>query len=297
MSPIIEFEGVSKSFGSTRALDGLDLRIEPGQVHAFLGPNGAGKTTTLRILLGALRADSGTARVFDLDPWADATVVHRRLAYVPGDVALWPNLTGAQVINLIGELRGGLDAHVRDGLVAEFELDTTKKCRTYSKGNRQKVALIAALASAAELYLLDEPTSGLDPLMEAIFQRHVRRLRDSGATILLSSHILSEAERLCDSVSIIRDGRMVDSGSLADMRHLHRTKVSADLDVIPPSVTSMVDAQDLVVDGHHLEVSVDPTRLGQLMSELSRAGIRSLTCEPPSLEQLFLSHYASEPSG
>ena len=294
---IIEFDSVTKSFGSTRALDGLDLRVERGQVHAFLGPNGAGKTTTLRILLGALRADSGTPRVFDLDPWADATGIHRRLAYVPGDVALWPNLTGAQVIDLIGELRGGLDADVRDGLIDEFELDTSKKCRTYSKGNRQKVALIAALASTAELYLLDEPTSGLDPLMEAVFQRHVRRLREDGATILLSSHILSEAERLCDSVSIIRDGRMVDSGSLAAMRHLHRTKVSADLEVIPASLASIVDAEDLNVDGLHVDASVDPTRLGELMRELSLAGIRSLTCEPPSLEQLFLSHYSAEPSG
>src|ERR1700757_374949 len=229
MTGAIEIIGLRKAFGRTRALDGLDLSVSPGEVHGFLGPNGAGKTTTIRILLGLLRADGGTARLLDGDPWRDATTLHRRLAYVPGDVTLWPNLSGGEIIDLLGRLRGGIDAKRKDELLERFELDPAKKSRAYSKGNRQKVALVAALASGAELLILDEPTSGLDPLMEAAFREAVEDLARNGTTVLLSSHILSEVEALCDRVTIIRAGKTVESGALADLRHLTRTSISAEL--------------------------------------------------------------------
>src|SRR4029453_17030383 len=227
MTTAIDVSGLTKSFGRTRALDGLDLTVTTGEVHGFLGPNGAGKSTTLRVLLGLLRADGGSARLLGGDPWRDAVALHGRLAYVPGDVTLWPNLTGGEVIDLLGRLRGGLNAKRRAELLERFELDPTKKGRAYSKGNRQKVALIAALASDAELLILDEPTSGLDPLMEEVFRRCVQDEREHGRTVLLSSHILAEVEALCDRVSIIRDGKTVESGSLQDLRHLTRTTIEA----------------------------------------------------------------------
>ena len=229
MTAAIEVAGLVKNFGQTRALDGLDLTVAHGEVHGFLGPNGAGKTTTLRILLGLLRADAGTARLLGGDPWREATTLHRRIAYVPGDVTLWPNLSGGEVIDLLGRLRGGLDRERKDLLLKRFDLDPTRKSRAYSKGNRQKVALIAALASGAELLILDEPTSGLDPLMEAAFREAIEDLRQNGTTVLLSSHILSEVEALCDRVTIIRAGRTVESGALADLRHLTRTSIDAEL--------------------------------------------------------------------
>ena len=226
MSDAIDVAGLRKAYGKVVALDGLDLGVAGGEVHGFLGPNGAGKTTTIRILLGLLRSDGGSARLLGGDPWADATELHRRLAYVPGDVSLWPNFTGGEVIDLLGRLRGGLDPARRASLVERFELDPTVRARAYSKGNRQKVALIAALASGVELLLLDEPTAGLDPLMEAAFRACVEEERDRGRTVLLSSHILSEVEALCDRVTIIRRGRTVESGSLADLRHLTRTSIA-----------------------------------------------------------------------
>ncbi|MGA5199927.1 ABC transporter ATP-binding protein, partial [Streptomyces exfoliatus] len=222
-APAIRVDGLHKSFGRTRALDGLDLTVETGEVHGFLGPNGAGKSTTIRVLLGLLRADRGTARLLGGDPWHDAVALHRRIAYVPGDVTLWRNLSGGEVIDLYGRLRGGLDGARRAELLERFELDPTKKGRTYSKGNRQKVALVAAFASDVDLLILDEPTSGLDPLMEEVFQTCVAEERDRGRTVLLSSHVLSEVEALCDRVSIIRKGRTVESGSLGELRHLTRT--------------------------------------------------------------------------
>jgi ABC-2 type transport system ATP-binding protein len=228
MTTAIEVSGLVKTFGRTRALDGLDLSVATGEVHGFLGPNGSGKSTTIRVLLGMLRADSGRAVLFGGDPWADAVALHRRLAYVPGDVTLWPNLSGGEVIDLLGHLRGGLDRHRRDQLLERFELDPTKKGRTYSKGNRQKVALVAALASDAELLILDEPTSGLDPLMEAVFQDTIKELTQDGRTVLLSSHILAEVEALCDRVSIIRLGRTVESGTLTELRHLTRTSIAVE---------------------------------------------------------------------
>src|ERR1700733_10264399 len=229
MTEAIAVSGLRKSYGKTVALDGLDLSVAEGEVHGFLGPNGSGKTTTIRVLLGLLRADGGSARLLGGDPWRDATALHRRLAYVPGDVTLWPNFTGGEVIDLLGRLRGGLDAKRRASLLERFDLDPAKKARAYSKGNRQKVALISALASDVELLILDEPTSGLDPLMEAVFRGCVEEERRQGRTVLLSSHILSEVEALCDRVTIIRAGRTVETGTLAGLRHLTRTSISADL--------------------------------------------------------------------
>src|SRR6266542_6203341 len=235
----IAVSGLVKNFGPTRALDGLDLTVNTGEVHGFLGPNGAGKTTTIRVLLGLLRADAGEARLLGGDPWRDATGLHRRLAYVPGDVTLWPSLSGGEVIDLLGRLRGGLDPKRRASLLEKFELDPTKKGRAYSKGNRQKVALIAALASDVELLLLDEPTAGLDPLMEEIFRECIEEERRQGRTVLLSSHILAEVEALCDRVSIIRSGRTVESGTLADLRHLTRTSISAELAQPPTGLADL----------------------------------------------------------
>jgi len=294
MTAAIDIAGLRKSYGKTVALDGLDLTVTQGEVHGFLGPNGAGKTTTIRILLGLLRADGGTARLLGGDPWTEATGLHRRLAYVPGDVSLWPNFTGGEVIDLLGRLRGGLDAGRRSSLLERFELDPTIKARAYSKGNRQKVALIAALASDVELLLLDEPTAGLDPLMEASFRTCIEDERQRGRTVLLSSHILSEVEALCDRVTIIRLGRAVESGSLADLRHLTRTSISAELAGPPDGLDQLPGVHALDVEGNRVTCEVDTDKLDGLLRRLSAAGVRSLTSQPPTLEELFLRHYAGD---
>jgi ABC-2 type transport system ATP-binding protein len=287
-----------KTFGRTRALDGLDLTVRTGEVHGFLGPNGSGKSTTIRILLGLLRADAGTARLLGGDPWRDVTDLHRRLAYVPGDVVLWPNLTGGEVIDLLGRLRGGHDPRRKAELLERFELDPKKKGRAYSKGNRQKVALVAAFASDAELLILDEPTSGLDPLMEEVFQRCVEEERERGRTVLLSSHILSEVEALCDRVSIIRKGRTVETGTLADLRHLTRTSISAELASPPDGLTDLPGVHDPDVQGTRVRLEVDTDKLDEVLKHLTHAGVRSLTSTPPTLEELFLRHYEDEaPAG
>ena len=288
----IEVAGLVKAFGRTRALDGLDLSVDVGEVHGFLGPNGAGKSTTIRILLGLLRADGGTARLLGGDPWRDAAQLHRRLAYVPGDVALWPNLTGGEVIDLLGRLRGGLNARRRAELLERFELDPTKKGRAYSKGNRQKVALVAALASDVELLILDEPTSGLDPLMEEAFRECITAERSSGRTVLLSSHILSEVEALCDRVSIIRDGRTVESGSLPELRHLTRTSIDAELSRPADGIGALPGVHGFTEEGGRVRFQVDSDRLDAVLAALAGAGVRSLTSQPPTLEELFLRHYA-----
>ena len=287
----ISVSGLVKTFGRTRALDGLDLSVRSGEVHGFLGPNGAGKSTTLRVLLGLIRADSGEARLLGGDPWRDAVALHRRLAYVPGDVTLWPSLTGGEVIDLLGRMRGGLDSRRRADLLERFDLDPRKKCRAYSKGNRQKVVLVAALASDAELLLLDEPTSGLDPLMEAVFRGCIEEERSSGRTVLLSSHILSEVEALCDRVTIIRDGRAVDSGTLSELRHLTRTSVTAELSSVPSGLDMLPGVHDLEVDGNRVRCQVDATGLDGLLGHLTSFGVRSLISQPPTLEDLFLRHY------
>jgi polyether ionophore transport system ATP-binding protein len=285
--------GLTKRYGRVVALDGLDLEVAAGEVHAFLGPNGAGKTTTIRILLGLLRKDGGEVSLLGSDPWRDAVEVHRRLAYVPGDVTLWPGLTGGEIIDLLGDLRGGLDDGRVRALTERFDLDPSKKARAYSRGNRQKVALIAALASRAELLLLDEPTAGLDPLMENTFRECVTQERREGRTVLLSSHLLAEAEALADRVTIVRDGRSVETGTLAEMRHLTRISVEADL-AEPVALDGIPGVQELSITGTTVRCQVDRAVLDEVIGRLHQAGIRSLDCRPPTLEELFLRHYSPE---
>ncbi|HEY9496751.1 MAG TPA: ABC transporter ATP-binding protein [Intrasporangium sp.] len=291
----IETRDLVKSFGTTKALNGFSLRVEKGQVAGFLGPNGSGKSTTIRVLLGMLRADSGSAQVLGLDPWVDAVAIHRRIAYVAGDTSLWPNLTGGEVIDVLTRLyRKPADRRRREELLERFELDPTKKSRTYSKGNRQKVALVAALATDAELFLLDEPTSGLDPLMEAVFTQEVRALRDQGRTILLSSHILAEVEKLCDTVTIIRAGRDVETGTLAELRHLTRSTVTATTSADPAALTRAAGVHDLTVDDGFLRFDVDNAHVNDVLRLLADKRVENLTIAPPSLEELFLRHYGDE---
>ncbi|MFZ2174406.1 MAG: ABC transporter ATP-binding protein [Rhodococcus sp. (in: high G+C Gram-positive bacteria)] len=294
MGAAITVKNLVKTFGPTRALDGLDLEVGAGTVHGFLGPNGSGKSTTIRVLLGLLRADSGTTRLLGGDPWRESVSLHRRLAYVPGEVNLWPNLTGGEAIDLLAGLRGGLDESRRSMLLERFELDPTKKARTYSKGNRQKVALVAAFASDVELYILDEPTSGLDPLMESVFQDCIREVSDAGRTVLLSSHILAEVEALCDRVSIIREGRTVESGSLAELRHLTRTSVTAETAKPVTGLEALGGIHDVRVDGLHTRCEVDTGELDGVLRHLLEFGLTSLTSTPPTLEELFLRHYGDE---
>ena len=290
--PVIEIRGLEKSFGATRALDGLDLEVTPGEVHGFLGPNGAGKSTTIRILLGLVRRDAGDVRLFGRDAWSEAADLHRRLAYVPGDVSLWPNLSGGEVVDMLLRMRGApVDHPLRAEMVDRFELDLTKKGRAYSKGNRQKVALVAAFAAPTDLLVLDEPTSGLDPLMEEVFARSIADAKAAGTTVLLSSHILSEVERLADRVTIIRAGRVVESGTLDEMRHLHRSRVRAEVVGTPPDLSGIPGVHDLSVDNHTVSCTVAPEGLPAVLAALTAAGVRALTSTPPSLEELFLDAY------
>jgi ABC-2 type transport system ATP-binding protein len=294
MGDAIAVSGLVKSFGHVRALDGLDLSVATGEVHGFLGPNGAGKSTTIRVLLGLQRADAGGVTLLGGDPWRDAVDLHRRLAYVPGDVTLWPNLSGGETIDLLGRLRGGLDPARRADLLERMNLDPTKRVRAYSKGNRQKVALVAALASDVELLILDEPTSGLDPLMEEVFRECIVDERRRGRTVLLSSHILAEVEVLCDRVSIIRAGRTVESGSIADMRHLTRTSVTVEVDGDPNVLSKIDGVHGLQIDGHRAQFEVDTADIGGALSELVPLGVRMLTAQPPTLEELFRRHYEAD---
>ena len=292
MTEAIDAEGLIKRFGKVTALDGLDLRVRTGEVHGFLGPNGAGKTTTIRVLLGLMRHDGGTVSLLGDDPWSAATALHRRLAYVPGDVTLWPNLTGGEVIDLLGRLRGGLDPRRKAELLERFQLDPRKKGRTYSKGNRQKVALVAALASDVELLILDEPTSGLDPLMEEVFREVILQEKQRGdRTVLLSSHILAEVEALCDRLTIIREGRAVETGTLADLRHLTRTSIQAELAGPPDGLATMPGVHDLRTDNGKVLFDVDTEALEPALQTLVKVGVRSLVSQPPSLEELFLRQY------
>lgn len=302
MTTVISTRALEKHFGRTVALDGLDLEVTDGEIHGFLGPNGAGKSTTIRILLGLARATGGEARLFGEEPWRNAAALHRRVAYVPGDVSLWPNLTGGEAIDLIARLRGGTTdrrayEERKAQLVDAFQLDPRKRGRAYSKGNRQKVALVAALATPADLYLFDEPTSGLDPLMEQVFNREIRRATADGATVLLSSHILSEVETLCDRVSIIRAGRLVESGTLAELRHLTRSSVAfARRDGDERALAGLDGIHDLSVDDGRVQFTVDSNRIAEVLPELGRLGVQGLTVAPPSLEELFLRHYGDDPS-
>ena len=289
----IEVTGLEKSFGRTRALDGLDLTVPTGTVAGFLGPNGSGKSTTIRILLGLLKADGGTARLLGGDPWREGVELHRRLAYVPGDVTLWPNLTGGQAIDILGALRGDVDRKLIDEYLSRFDLDPSKKARSYSKGNRQKVALVAAFASQAELLILDEPTSGLDPLMEGVFTQCVVEAKAQGRSVLLSSHIFAEVEKLCDTVTIIRQGKTVEAGALSDLRHLQRATIRVTLDESPAPLARLAGVHEFSADGPQVSFAVDDSAMPKVLRTLSELGPRGLVSEPPSLEQLFLRHYGA----
>ncbi|WP_163544087.1 ABC transporter ATP-binding protein [Occultella kanbiaonis] len=290
----VDIVGLEKSFGRVRALQGLDLQVPVGEVTGFLGPNGAGKSTAIRVLLGLLRADAGRATLLGGDAWVDAVELHRRVAYVPGDVSLWPNLTGGQAIDILAGLSGPVDTRRKVQMLERFELDPTKKARTYSKGNRQKVALVAALASDAELFLFDEPTSGLDPLMEAAFTQSVLGLKAAGRSVLLSSHIFAEVERLADRVTIIRGGVAVESGTLAELRHLTRSQVTIAIDGGADRLAALAGVHDLHADGEHVTFAVDDAELPTVLAEVAPLHPRSIVAAPPSLEELFLSHYGDE---
>ncbi len=297
MDTALVLESVVKTFGPTRALDGLDLEVRTGEVHGFIGPNGAGKTVTIRILLGLLRQDSGHVELLGGDPWRDAVALHRRVAYVPGEINLWPQLTGGEVIDVLGNLQGGIDHARRDELVERFDLDVGRKTRSYSKGNRQKVALVAALAADADLYILDEPTTGLDPLMEAVFQECIAELSAQGRTVLLSSHILAQVERLCDRLTIIRQGSTVQTGTLGELRHLTRTTISATTQRPPGALEGHPGVHGLVRDGDRVTFDVDSVELTAVLADLAATGITSLTSHPPTLEELFLRHYGDQLDG
>ena len=294
MTHAISISNLVKTFGTFRALDNLDLEVTAGEVHGFLGPNGAGKSTTIRVLLGLLRADSGRATLLGGDAWGDSVALHRRLAYVPGDVNLWPNLSGGEAIDLLGSLRGGFAPARKRELLERFKLDPTKKCRAYSKGNRQKVALVAAFASDVELFILDEPTSGLDPLMESVFQDCITELKSAGKTVLLSSHILAEVEALCDRVSIIRAGKNVESGTLAELRHLTRTAISVETVKELTDLEALVGVHNISATGSRTDFDVDTKHLGEVLSYVTRFQVLTLNSAPPKLEELFLRHYGDD---
>lgn len=292
---VVNVSGLVKNFGKFRALDGLNLEVEKGEVHGFLGPNGSGKSTTVRVLLGLLKKTSGEAKLFGQDPWKNSTQLHSRLAYVPGDVNLWSNLSGGEIIDLLGDLRGGLDENLRAELLESFDLDPTKKFRTYSKGNRQKVALVAALASDVELYVLDEPTSGLDPLMEAVFQEYVRGLKKQGKTVLLSSHILAEVEALCDKVTIIREGKTVETGNLDDIQQLQRTNFLIQTKKSAKAIAKLDGVHEYKEGDGKTEFEVEPKHLDEVMKKLATLKVTHITSHPPQLEELFLKHYDNDP--
>ncbi len=294
---VIQIQNLTKYYGKHLALDSVDLEVEQGEVFGFIGPNGAGKTTTLRILLGLLRKNAGEVSLLGGDPWRDAVALHRRLAYVPGDVNLWPHLSGGEVIDLLARLRGGFDQSRRDELVKRFKLDPTMQCRTYSKGNRQKVALIAALVSDVELFILDEPTSGLDPLMEAIFRECVAEFKRAGKTVLLSSQILAEVEALCDRISIIKEGKIVETGTLTELRHLTRTSVSVETGQPITGLSELLGVHNLSIDGAHARFNVDADAINRVLRCLAQFDVRALTCTPPTLEDLFLRHYELQAGG
>ncbi|EQB37221.1 ABC transporter ATP-binding protein [Virgibacillus sp. CM-4] len=289
--PVLQTTNLTKKFGKFTALDGVNIEVNEGEVYGFIGPNGAGKSTTIRILLGILKATKGNVTIFGKDAWSNAVSIHERIAYVPGDVNLWPNLTGGEVIDLFVKLRGGNNQSRREALIKRFELDPTKKCRTYSKGNRQKVALVAAFSSDADLYILDEPTSGLDPLMEKVFQDCVLEAKQAGKSILLSSHILSEVEKLCDRVGIIRQGKIIESGSLSEMRHLTRTNllVETKQDIVALSEVEGVHAIER--EGNEISFQVDTEKLDDVIRYISKFGLVKLESAPPTLEDLFMRHY------
>lgn len=288
---IVKINNLTKKYGNFTALRDVNISVEPGEVYGFIGPNGAGKTTTIRVLLGILKATSGGAAIFGKDVWKDAVDIHRNIAYVPGDVNLWSNLTGGEVIDLFVRLRKGTNKSRKNELIQRFDLDPTKKCRTYSKGNRQKVALVAAFSSDADLYILDEPTSGLDPLMEKVFQDCVEEVKKAGKAVFLSSHILQEVERLCDKVSIIRDGSIIETGTMKELRHLTRTSVNVETERPVEGLETMTGVHNIRKENNGLVFAVDTKELNNVMALLSKCGIIKLESSPPTLEELFMSHY------
>lgn len=294
---IIKIQGLVKKFGTFKALDGLNLTVRQGEVHGFLGPNGSGKSTTIRLLLGLLQKSGGQMSLFGRDPWAESVTLHKSLSYVPGDVSLWPNLSGGEVIDLFGSLWGGIDGKKRQSLLDDFQLNARKKCGTYSKGNRQKVALIAALAADMPLYILDEPTSGLDPLMETVFQHHILELKKAGKTVLLSSHILAEVEALADTVTIIREGKTVQEGELSQLRHFGRQSVKVRTKQAPTKLKDLAGVHDIKQTGDLIEFDVENENLGASIEYLAGLNIETLTSQPQSLEELFMKHYNAAPGG
>ena len=291
MNYTVETNNLTKNFGTVTALKGVNLNIKEGEVFAYIGPNGAGKSTTIRCLLGILQATSGEVKVFGKDAWQDAVEIHKRIAYVPGDVNLWPNLTGGEVIDLFVNLRGTHNKELRERLIKNFNLDPTKKCRTYSKGNRQKVALIAAFSSEVDLYILDEPTSGLDPLMEQVFQECVLEQKNKGKGVFLSSHIMSEVERLCDRVGIIRNGEVVETGTLDELRHLTRYSMSVTTQETIEGIENIQGIYDIEVKGKEISFNIDNNKMGEVINHINKYGIIKLISTPPSLEELFMQHY------
>lgn len=291
---IIEVKNLTKYYGKFKALDKIDLSVKKGEVFGFIGPNGAGKSTTLRILLGLLRRDGGEVVLMGKDPWHDAVELHRKLAYVPGEVNLWPNLTGGEVIDLLGKLRGEFNPRRREELLKRFKLDPTKKCSAYSTGNKQKVALIAALISDVELYIFDEPTIGLDPLMEGVFRQYVKELKNAGKTVLLSSHILAEVEALCDRVSIIKEGKIIETGTFSQLRHLTRTSITVDTLQPITGLESLDGVHNLSIEGNHAHFNVDAEKIDPIIQHLAQFGVHSLLSTPPTLEELFIRYYGDE---
>jgi len=287
----LEITELTKKFGKLTALNNINLTVKKGEVFAYIGPNGAGKSTTIRVLLGILQATKGNAKVFGKDAWKDAVEIHKSIAYVPGDVNLWPNLTGGEVIDLFVNLRGTHDKGLRERLIRDFNLDPTKKCRTYSKGNRQKVALVAAFASEVDLYILDEPTSGLDPLMEQVFQACVLEQKNKGKGVFLSSHIMSEVERLCDRVGIIREGELVEVGTLDELRHLTRYEMKVATEKRIDGLEKFSGVHEIVTNADITSFSVDTQQMGEVINHLNQFGIKNLESAPPSLEDLFMKHY------
>ena len=294
MAYSVEVTNVTKKFGKFTALKDINLQIKKGEVFAYIGPNGAGKSTTIRVLLGILQATQGSAKLFGKDAWKDAVEIHKKIAYVPGDVNLWPNLTGGEVIDLFVNLRGKYDKNLRQRLVRDFDLDPTKKCRTYSKGNRQKVALIAAFASDVDLYILDEPTSGLDPLMEQVFQANVLEQKNNGKGVFLSSHIMSEVERLCDRVGIIREGEVVQVGTLDELRHLTRYAITVSTEKTIEGLDKLEGVFDITKENESLRFNVDTRRMGEILTHITKYGVKKLESVPPSLEELFMQHYSND---
>lgn len=293
MDHIMKVQGVKKKFGKFQALHDVSFTVDKGEVVGFIGPNGSGKSTTIRVLLGIIKRDAGIAKIFGKDVWKESLEIHKRISYVPGDVALWGNLTGGEIIDLFMKLHGSGSEKKRDYLINKFELDPKKKAKSYSKGNRQKVGLIAALAVDSDLYIFDEPTSGLDPLMEQVFQEEVEKIKRAGKSILLSSHILSEVERLADKIVIIRQGEIVESGSLDELRHLTRSTITLVTEEGLASMAAVNGVHDFVQKGDYATFSADHEHLNDILREASQLGVKKFEAVPPTLEDLFMRHYES----